>query len=94
MPSYMWNGQRTWTHGVSRQMNERGVHEPASNHPWWEKTRVAAHGCGKEEHWSKEIKGMSWLTLLSSTVRNMERTPCAIGNPCMRRMHWEHSATD
>lgn len=22
----------------------------------WEKTRVAAIGCGKEDHWSKEIK--------------------------------------
>lgn len=80
MPSYMWNGQRTLTHGVSRQMNERGVHEPASNHPWWEDQG----GCSrlwKRGALVKEIKGMSWLTLLSSTVRNMERTPCAIGNP-------------
>ena len=60
----------------------------------WEKTRVAAIGCGKEDHWSKEIKGMSWPTLLSSTIRSMERTPWAIGNPCMRRMHRERSATD
>ena len=56
-------------------MNARGVvHEPASNRPWCGR-RVAAIGCGKEEHWSKEIKGISWPTLLSSTMRNMERTP-------------------
>lgn len=54
-------------------MNERGVRASFQPPMVWEDQGGAAHGLWKEEHWSKEIKGMSWLTLLGSTVRNMER---------------------